>query len=121
MAAPQQNDNTNMQVGSLLNTTLQNLVVAVNNCTQALLSIFPRTMGSFTLAAAASTVVPSPQIKANSIVQLFPTNASAAALAGAGKALYYTINPGVGFTVFTANGVAAAGTEGFSYAIVTPA
>ena len=79
------------------------------------------TFGSFTLAAAATTVVPQPAVQATSIITLTPTNAAAATLAGSAKALYISAkSPGVSFTVATASGGNAAGTETMSYVVNTP-
>ena len=88
---------------------------------QVLSNIFPRTFGTFTLAAAATTVVPQPAVKANSLIVLTAANASAGTLQGSAKHLYISaISPGVSFTVATAAGTNAAGTEIFSYAIQSP-
>lgn len=76
--------------------------------------------GTFTLSAAATTTVAQTAATATSVIQLTPTNAAAATLMGSVKSLYYTITPGTSFTVHTANGAAAAGTETFSYLIQTP-
>jgi hypothetical protein len=95
------------QILSLLVTTLQN--------------IFPRTFGTFTLAAAATTTVTEPAVKANSDIQWTPKNAAAGTLLGSAKSLYVSaITPGVSFTVATASGAAAAGTEQFSYVLSNP-
>lgn len=78
-------------------------------------------MGSVTLAAAATTVVLQPAVAANSNINLTATNASAGALIGSAKSPYISaISPGISFTIATANGVAAAGTETFNYIINTP-
>ena len=69
-----------------------------------------QTFGSFTLAAAATTTVAQVAAEANSSIVISPTNASAAVLVG-----------GASFTVATADGGSAAGTETFSYLITTPA
>lgn len=106
---------------SLVITTLQNGVVAINSLVQAILNSFPRITGTFTLAAAATTTVAQPAIRATSVVMLSPTNASAGTLMGSAKALNVSsITPGTGFVVATANGTNAAGTETFSYAIFNP-
>ncbi len=77
--------------------------------------------GSFTMAAAATTTVAQPAVKATSVVQLQATNASAGTLMGSAKALYVSVlNPGVGFTVATASGGNAAGTETMQYSVFTP-
>jgi len=82
------------------------------------------TVGSFTFAAAASVVVPNVNIRAGSLVFLTPLNAAAGTLVGSNESPY--IAPadylaGVSFTVRTAAGTAAAGTEQFAYRIVNVA
>ena len=82
--------------------------------------ILPRVTGSFTMGASSSQVVTEANVAANSIVQLVPTNASAAVLQGSSECLYVSaISPGVSFTVATGAGTNAAGTETFSYLITT--
>lgn len=77
--------------------------------------------GTFTLGAAVSTVVSNTDVRANSFVDFVPTNAAAGTLNGSTKSLYISaIASGTSFTVATASGVAAAGTETFSYYILTP-
>jgi hypothetical protein len=96
------------------NTLLQSLI-------NTLSAIFPRITGSFTLAAAATTTVTQVAIKANSIVLWSPTNAAAGTLEGSPKKLYHSANAaGASFTVATASGVAAAGTETFEYTVINP-
>lgn len=78
------------------------------------------TQGSFTMGAAVSTVVLQPAVKANSDIDLSPRNAAAGTLQGSAKFAYVSaISPGISFTVTTSNGVAAAGTELFSYQITS--
>lgn len=75
--------------------------------------------GTFTMAATATKVVADVNILATSLVQLFPTNAAAATLMGSAKSLYVSAkSAGVSFTVATADGTVAAGTETFSYRII---
>lgn len=77
--------------------------------------------GTFTLGAAATTVVPEPAVQSLSAISWTPTNASAGTLEGSAKKLYVSaISPGVSFTVATANAASAAGTETFSYKVETP-
>lgn len=79
------------------------------------------TFGSFTFAAAATTVVAEPAVKANSNITLTASNPSAGTLVGSTASPYIlTISPGISFTVATASGAAAAGTETFTYLIQTP-
>jgi hypothetical protein len=75
--------------------------------------------GSFTMSAAISKTVTDTTIKTGSIVMLMPTNASAATLLSGAHNLYFTTSAGVGFTVHTADGVSAAGTETFDYLSVS--
>jgi len=80
-----------------------------------------QTFGSFTMAAAATTTVSQAGVQANSSIVLSPTNAAAATLVGGAHSPYVSaISPGVSFTVATADGGAAAGTETFQYLITTP-
>lgn len=107
--------------GSGLMAVLQNGVTAINGLTTMLQNIWPRTTGTFTLAAAPSTVVAQPAVKATSVIMLTPTNAAAGTLMGSAKALYVSaIAPGIGFTVATANATNATGGETMSYAIFNP-
>lgn len=102
-------------------TKLQGISSGLSQIYKALVALLPRVTGSFTLAAAATTTVTQPAIVAGSIVQLTPTNASAATLMGSAKSLYHSANtPGASFTVATASAAAAAGTETFNYVIVNP-
>ena len=79
------------------------------------------TYGTFTLAAAASTTIPNASVEGNSVISPRATNAAAATLMGSNKALYVSaIVPQVSFTVSTASGANAAGTETFSYIINSP-
>ena len=88
----------------------------------ALEAIFPRVVGTFTLAASATTVVTQPAIKSTSIVLLSPTNAAAGTLMGGAKSLYISaLTPGTSFTVATASAASAAGTETFQYGVFNPA
>ena len=99
-------------VDKLRNQVLSQIVTALQ-------AIFPRVAGTFTLAAAATTTVPEPATQSTSLIQLTPLNASAATLMGSAKALYISARTtGSGFTVATASGAAAAGTEQFQFAMV---
>lgn len=77
--------------------------------------------GSFTMGAAATTVIPQPVVQSTSIITLTPTNAAAGTLMGSAKSLYVpTKTAGVSFTVATADAGTAAGTETFDYSVNTP-
>jgi hypothetical protein len=88
-----------------LNTTLQ--------------AVFPRTVGSFTLAAGTTTTVTQPSIKANADVALTPTNATAALTQRSAGLFLSAITPGASFAVSTQNGTAQ-GSETFTYIVVNP-
>lgn len=73
-------------------------------------------LGTFTASAAATTTVNNSSVTASSQIFLFPTNAAAGTLMGAATAFYVSAKvAGTSFTVSTANGGAAAGTETFAY------
>jgi hypothetical protein len=75
--------------------------------------------GTFTCGAAATTAVANTNITASSRIQITATNAAAANLMAGAKALYISARTaGTSFTVATADGTAAAGTETFDYFIV---
>lgn len=86
---------------------------------QILTANFPKSISTFTMAAAATKVVTDTKCATSSAVILIPTNAAAGTLMGSAKCLYVTPASG-SFTVATASGVAAAGTETFSYVIYNP-
>ena len=80
-----------------------------------------QTFGSFTCVAAPTTVVNQTAVQASSLIAFTATNTAAGTLMGSTKSLYISaISPGVSFTVATASGGAAAGTETFNYLITTP-
>jgi hypothetical protein len=107
--------------GGMMMETVKNIVLAINNLATAVQNAWPRITGTFTLAAAATTTVTQPGVRATSVIVLTPTNAAAATLQGSAKALYVSaIVPGASFTVATANAVAAAGTETYSYSVFNP-
>lgn len=82
-------------------------------------NLFPRTTGTFTMAAAATKVVTDANVTTTSVITLTATNAAAGTLMGSNECLYVT--PAAGsFTVSTAAGTAAAGTETFAYLVFNP-
>ena len=102
--------------GNVLNQNVSRLI-------QTITSILPFTAsaGVFTLAAAATTTVNSSFVKANSIILWVPTNAMAATNEGSVKKLYLSARTaGASFAVSTASGIAALGTETFSYVVLNP-
>lgn len=100
-------------------TKLQMIAQSLGQLVQLVTSQFPRSMGSFTMAAAASKSVTDTKCTSSSYVVLIPTNAAAGTLLGSTKCLYLTYASG-SFTVTTASGVAAAGTETFQYLLFNP-
>lgn len=88
---------------------------------KTLKSLFPLSAfsGTFVFGAVASRVVTDTNVKANSVIILQDTNAAAATLQqGANRIYPSAISSGVSFTVATASGSSAAGSENFSYLIV---
>lgn len=74
--------------------------------------------GTFTMSAAATFAVSDSSITGTSEIFLQAGNASAATLMGSAKSLFISSQTsGTGFTVATASGASAAGTEIFSYFI----
>jgi hypothetical protein len=112
-------NNTLKSVVSQLSTANANMLALI----ATLKAIFPQIFGTFTLAASPTTTVTQPGVQANSVIPTpTPTNAAAAQLMGSAKALYISsLTPGVGFTVATGDGAAAAGTETFQYVVFNPA
>lgn len=106
---------TTAQVAAF-NTQLTALIAAIT-------AVFPAKIftGSFTLGAAATTVVNDGNVLTTSVIIPFATNASAATLMGSNKSLYISAKAvGVSFTVATASAAAAAGTETLSYVLINP-
>lgn len=100
-----------------INTTLQGIA---RNIGQWVTAFNGRIVGgTFTLAAATTTVVAQPAVKANSIVTLTPTNATAA-LTQRTSGIYHSANSvGASFSVSTQSG-SASGAETFEYLVFTP-
>lgn len=74
--------------------------------------------GNFTLSAAVSTAVADTSVVSTSRISLTPTNAAAATLMSGTKSLYISAKTAnTSFTVSTADGTAAAGTETFDYIV----
>lgn len=91
----------------------------LNGLLNALQNGFPRTVGTFTMAAAATMVIPQTATQSTSNITLTALNAAAATLMGSNKSLYIsTRTQGASFTVATASGAAAAGTEQFQYELL---
>lgn len=97
---------TKLQIGNQISAQLLQLFT----------NLFPRATGSFTMDAAASKAITDANVTTASLIMLMPTNAAAGTLMGSNESLYIT--PGSGtFTVATAAGTSAAGTETFKYAV----
>jgi len=82
---------------------------------QTLQNLSPTATGTFTMDAAASKTITNGAVAMSSFVMLWPANASAGTLVGAG--VYWTAADG-SFTVTKSSG-AAAGTETFNFAVWT--
>ena len=115
-------DGMNNELNARL-SDISNMLQASNQLMAKLVGIisnlFPRSFGTFTLSAAASTVVTDANATTSSIITPIAINASAGTLMGSAKSLYFTRAAG-SFTVTTASGVAAAGTEQFAYSLQNP-
>lgn len=78
----------------------------------------PSSVGTFAMPAAATSTISDTSVLANSAIMVMPTNAAAGTLQGSAKSLYISArSAGTSFTVATASGVAAAGTETFLYVV----
>ena len=77
-------------------------------------------IGSFTMtAASASTVIEDTNIKSTSSIFISPTNQAAASMQGSTQYIYVSDKTaGTSFTVTTADGTNALGTESFDYLII---
>lgn len=121
MPDPNQAPINNQPSLDVIVTYLASLVDYVGQLVDVLEAALPRVLGSFTMTASATLAVPAPTITANADVSIQARNATAASLQAGAKALYVsTITAGVGFTVATADGTNAAGTELFSYGVTNP-
>lgn len=108
-----------------IDDVVSNLQNGVNNLGQlikVIQQVFPRAIGTFTLTAnSATTTVSQVSMVANGFPIWVPTNGTAALLEGSAKKLYLaSVTAGTGFTLVTANGGTAAGTETFSYVAILP-
>ena len=115
------------QAGASTNAGPQDVVTQLKGIVSQLAALVAAitgrvTFGTFAFTSAVATLtVTQPAVKSNSIITWNSTNASAGTLQGSAKALYVSaIVPGTSFTVATASGGNAAGTETFSYVINTP-
>jgi hypothetical protein len=104
--------NTNTTADQLRNQVLSQIATNLANS-------LPRVAGIFTLGAAATTTVPQTSTQSTSFITLTPLNAAAATLMGSAKALYVSARTqGASFTVATASGGNAAGSETFQYTLL---
>jgi hypothetical protein len=100
-----------------INSTGQGIARQIGALVQAFTGRFVG--GTFTLTAATTTVVAQTAVKANSVLALTPTNATAA-LTQRSAGLYHSANAvGASFSVSTQSGTAF-GTETFEYILFTP-
>lgn len=99
---------------SLMNSAVQQL----GQLNRTLRTRSPNAIGSFSLTAAATFTIPDTTVQAGSFIAWTPTNTAAGTLEGSAKKLVLsTRSAGTSFTLVTASGGNAAGTETFSYAI----
>ena len=98
-----------LQIGNQISAQLVNLFT----------NLFPRSTGTFTMAAAATKTVTDGNVTTSSLILLMPTNAAAGTLQGSAKCLYVTTAAG-SFVVSTASGVAAVGSEAYAYCVFNP-
>ena len=106
----------------------QQMLAAANNIVKNLGSIYTAlsnafvgqaSVNKFTMAAAATKTVTDGNVTATSYVVLFPLNAAAGTLIGSAKCPYTAAAAAGGsFTVSTASGGNAAGTEIFGYLVL---
>ena len=97
------------------------LIQAVYNLGNILSALLPRTVGSATLSASATTVITEPAVAANSYIDWVPPNAAAASLMGSARNPYLSARvAGVSFSLTTANGSTAGGTETIQYSVWGP-
>jgi hypothetical protein len=115
------NDDAN-SIGRAIVEAITELRTSMDTLNDSINTLFgnTQTTGSFTMGAAASTVVPQSAILTTSRVFLIPTNAAAATLVGSVESPYISAkSAGVSFTVTCASG-AASGTETFDYVVINP-
>jgi hypothetical protein len=102
-------------------TNNQVLMIQGLNTIAAALNGMLRVTGTFTMAAATSITVPQAATQATSFPLLIPMNAAAGTLMAGANTLYLSARvAGTSFTLSTAGGGAAAGTEQFAYVLITP-
>lgn len=98
----------------------QPLSGAATTVQEALRSIPGFSKGTFTLSTTSTKIVSNVNVKTTSIILLSPTNTSAATLMQGAGSLYISAKVAdTSFTVATANGSFATGTETFDYVIIT--
>jgi exosome complex RNA-binding protein Rrp4 len=106
--------------GQDLVSKLGSIVVYLGQVVSSLQSMLPRITGTFTMAAAATKTVTDARINANGVVWVQATNAAAGTLQGSAKSLFVSNVASGSFTVETASGGNAVGTETFSYTAFNP-
>lgn len=99
---------------------LQNVVRNLGLVAQTFSSVFPRVTGKLTLSNATTTSVTDSRVTSPlSIIQLIPTNATAALTQRTLGLFVSAATANVGFSLSTQGGSAAGG-ETFSYVVVNP-
>jgi hypothetical protein len=111
-----------MGLGGNLSDLISTIKGAVQNLSalnSTIANIFPRTLGTFTLAAATTTNVTQPNVVALSQVYFSPTNATGALILRTNGLFHATNTAGAGFTLSTQAGSAVAGGT-FEYFLINP-
>jgi hypothetical protein len=117
--------NTLGNQGTAGSTDVVTALNGLNRLMSALIQVLQGSfvVGTFTMAAAATTTVTNSGVKSGATIVLTPTNASAGTLVGSAKSPYVPtsgIVDSTSFTVYTASGGNAAGTETFSFYAKNP-
>lgn len=100
-------------------STIKGAVENLGQIQQTLNQVFPRVNGTFTLAAATTTVVTEASVASNSIMIPFATNATAALVVRTNGLFHSANTSGSSFSVSTQSGSATSGGT-FSYIVLNP-
>ena len=106
-------------VATTIGTSGSNTVIALNAIATAILDVFPRISGTFTLSNATVTVVSQVGIKTGGFPLWTATNATAALTVRTAGLYLAAVTAGTGFSLSTQVG-SAVGTESFSYIVYNP-
>ncbi len=113
------NDDIIVTSNSISNTILDFSTLSISGQNYTRIRVIPNAVGTFTCANNKDTVVADVNVRAGSLIYLFPTNAAAGTLMGGVKSLYISAKvANTSFTVTTADANPAGGNETFNYEIV---